>query len=120
MQLPIIERIMRETIFHSTLDWQTKEQFDAGALDAYKEYKAAKDFYDAENKFHIYRFHLSKTDEKLAAAVDKLGRAAAKGVSGRITKCQAEMEKLRDTRARLAEKTEFWEKIMTRMSRLLA
>ena len=29
-----IEEIMREDIFHSTLDWQTKEQFNAGAKEA--------------------------------------------------------------------------------------
>ena len=29
-----IERIMRDTIFHSTLDWQTKRQFNAGARKA--------------------------------------------------------------------------------------
>lgn len=32
---PLIEEIMRHTIFHSTLDWQTKEVFDKGARDAY-------------------------------------------------------------------------------------
>jgi len=30
-----IEELMRHEIFHSTLDWQTKEQFDAGAKEAY-------------------------------------------------------------------------------------
>jgi hypothetical protein len=29
-----IEDCMRHTIFHSTLDWQTREQFDQGARDA--------------------------------------------------------------------------------------
>ena len=120
MQLPIIERIMREVIFHSTLDWQTKEQFDTGAIEAYSEYKAAKGFYDAENKFCLYRFHLSKTDEKLTQAVTKLDRAAATGVSGRIAKCEAEVEKLREMKARLSEKTEFWEKVTGQMSRLCA
>lgn len=32
---PILEEIMRHTIFHSTLDWQTKQVFDKGARDAY-------------------------------------------------------------------------------------
>lgn len=29
-----IEDVMRNTIFHSTLDWQTKRQFNAGAHSA--------------------------------------------------------------------------------------
>jgi hypothetical protein len=79
MELPIIERIMRQVIFHSTLDWQTREQFDAGAIEAYEEYKVSERFYNAEHKFFLYRFNLSKTDEKLTEAVIKLDRAAAKG-----------------------------------------
>ncbi len=31
-----VEEIMRHDVFHSTLDWQTKKQFDAGARKAYK------------------------------------------------------------------------------------
>ena len=32
--LPILENIMREEVFHSTLDWQSDEQFTAGARQA--------------------------------------------------------------------------------------
>lgn len=120
MELPVIERIMRGVIFHSTLDWQTRAQFDAGAIEAYQEYKASHGFYDAERKFTFYRFHLLKTDEKLAEAVIKLDRAAAKGVPGRIAKCQADVEKLREKKLRLSEKVELFERIMQQMSRLYA
>jgi hypothetical protein len=30
-----VEQTMRDTIFHSTLDWQDKETFDRGAREAY-------------------------------------------------------------------------------------
>lgn len=33
-KLEAIEDCMRNDIFHSTLDWQTREQFDAGAREA--------------------------------------------------------------------------------------
>lgn len=33
-RLAQIEQCMREDIFHSTLDWQTKAQFNKGARDA--------------------------------------------------------------------------------------
>ena len=120
MELPIIERIMRQVIFHSTLDWQTREQFDAGAIEAYEEYKASERFYNAEHKFFLYRFNLSKTDEKLTEAVIKLDRAAAKGTPDRIAKCQADVEKLRKKKANLSENAELYERIMLQMSRLYA
>lgn len=120
MELPIIERLMRDVIFHSTLDWQTKEQFEAGAREAYEIYQSAKGFYDAENKLLIYQFHHSKTEENLSAAVAKLDRATAKGVPERVFKCQAEVAKLRKKTAELAKKTEFWERVMRRMNELLA
>jgi hypothetical protein len=31
-----IEKIMRNTIFHSTLDWQTRSQFEQGAWEAFE------------------------------------------------------------------------------------
>lgn len=109
MVLPIIERIMRDVIFHSTLDWQTEEQFRAGALEAYQVYQSAEGFYDAEHKAYFYRFHFHKTEEKLAAAVAKLDRATAKGAAERIARCQAEVEKIREKRDRLAQRVEWWE-----------
>lgn len=33
-ELDLIEDCMRTTIFHSTLDWQTRDQFIAGAREA--------------------------------------------------------------------------------------
>ena len=33
-----VEDIMRNDIFHSTLDWQTKEQFVKGVKEAYELY----------------------------------------------------------------------------------
>jgi hypothetical protein len=120
IELPMIERIMREVIFHSTLDWQTKAQFDAGAIEAYQEYKALDGFYNAEHNFTFYRFHLSKTDTKLTEAVIKLDRATAKGVPGRIAKGQADVEKLREKKVILSEKVELYERIMQQMSRLYA
>ena len=34
-----VEDIMRHVIFHSTLDWQSGEQFKQGAIEAYEVYK---------------------------------------------------------------------------------
>jgi len=34
-EVPSIDNIMRDCIFHSTLDWQTREQLDEAAVLAY-------------------------------------------------------------------------------------
>ena len=49
--LPLIENIMREEIFHSTLDWQTHEQLRGGAQQAFARLNEDRDLYelDAEN-----------------------------------------------------------------------
>ena len=42
-----IETIMREDIFHSTLDWQTRQQLADAARDAYELLMANREFYKA-------------------------------------------------------------------------
>ena len=111
MGLPILERIMREDVFHSTLDWQTRDKFMAGAREAHQQYLSAKEFYDSENKVIVMGFHLSKTEEKLAQAVKKLERATACGIPERIDKCRAEVEKLTKSRENLETLTNTWRKI---------
>ena len=43
--LPILERIMREEVFHSTLDWQTRAEFQAGARKAHRIFLADPEFH---------------------------------------------------------------------------
>jgi hypothetical protein len=42
----IIEQIMRDDIFHSTLDWQTAEELKDGARKAHELYKLAPNHFD--------------------------------------------------------------------------
>ena len=37
-----VEELMRDVIFHSTLDWQTARQFNKGAREAYEVFKYSK------------------------------------------------------------------------------
>jgi len=120
IQLPIIENIMRDVIFHSTLDWQTKEQFDAGAREAYEEYQARSGFYDAEYKVHFLSFHLAKAEAKLAEAGAKLERAIACGNSERIIRSETEAEKQRQKRDDLAQRLDLWKRILMDFIRLNA
>ena len=41
----ILENIMREEIFHSTLDWQSREQLIAGAQQAQQRLEADRDWH---------------------------------------------------------------------------
>ena len=43
--LPILERIMREEVFHSTLDWQSRAEFRAGARKAQRIFLSAPEFH---------------------------------------------------------------------------
>lgn len=45
-QAVAIEEIMRSEVFHSTLDWQTHEQFREGALVAYGMLQSQREYHD--------------------------------------------------------------------------
>jgi hypothetical protein len=120
MELPIIENIMRDIIFHSTLDWQTKEEFDAGAREAYEEYQSRSSFYNAQYRVSLLRFQLTKAEEKLAEAVAKLDRAIARGRTDRITHWEAVVEKLRKKRDGLADHHALWKRVLAQFIRLNA
>ena len=36
VEAQVVEDIMRNDVFHSTLDWQTPEQYRAGAIEAFQ------------------------------------------------------------------------------------
>lgn len=63
--LAILERIMRDEIFHSTLDWPTKSQFSAAARKANKMYLANTPFYDAQNTWHSARWNRTLSADAL-------------------------------------------------------
>lgn len=66
--LPILERIMRDEIFHSTLDWQTARQFNAAARKAHKMYREAYFYYDADHAMHAARWAMACANSALDAA----------------------------------------------------
>jgi hypothetical protein len=65
---PILEQIMREEVFHSTLDWQSARQFRAGAKKAYRIYLADADFYRASARHRRARFHLFGAEREVEEA----------------------------------------------------
>ena len=45
--LALVENIMRDDIFHSTLDWQTREQLTAAARQAFALLQSNRDLYES-------------------------------------------------------------------------
>ena len=68
--LPILERIMRDEIFHSTLDWQTARQFAAAARKALKMYREAYFWYDADHALHAARWAATCANSALTKALE--------------------------------------------------
>jgi hypothetical protein len=52
-----IENIMRDEIFHSTLDWQTREQLMDGAQQAQERLEANQELYDLEHQSWVEMFN---------------------------------------------------------------
>ncbi|MBM3861553.1 MAG: hypothetical protein FJ395_18160 [Verrucomicrobia bacterium] len=44
---PMVEEIMRNDVFHSTLDWQTRAEFRKGAREAARLLEENRDLYEA-------------------------------------------------------------------------
>lgn len=65
---PTLERIMRRDVFHSTLDWQSQEEFTRGARQALALYRRDAAFYDAETAQLAAFFIFAQADQTLARA----------------------------------------------------
>lgn len=66
--LPMIERIMREDIFHSTLDWQNAEQLKKAAIQARQLLAQNRDLYELERKQIVALCLGHKREAGMAAA----------------------------------------------------
>ena len=66
--LPLLETLMREEVFHSTLDWQSARQLADGAMQAYDLYRSAPAYYDKDMVLQKSRFQLARIEESLAKA----------------------------------------------------
>jgi len=52
----IVENIMREDVFHSTLDWQTKQELIDGAIRAHRLFRQEEAFHRANLRYQKARF----------------------------------------------------------------
>jgi hypothetical protein len=83
---PTIERLMREDIFHSTLDWQTTEQLEDGAREAHAQYRIAPLFYNNWTE-------LLATTYKRMKAEGRLTEARHKGKTEAIAKAEKSVQR---------------------------
>lgn len=69
--LPILENIMRDEVFHSTLDWQSAAEFREGARKAHRIYLANPSFYDADRRMRRASFRLMAATRELEQVRDQ-------------------------------------------------
>lgn len=65
MDLTQIENIMREEIFHSTLDWQSREQLADAARQAFARLNEDREMYDRDQACRIAMFQKLRTEADL-------------------------------------------------------
>jgi hypothetical protein len=88
-----IETIMRDEIFHSTLDWQTEAQLADAAIQANRLLRANRSFYEMHFSHMATVFEETRAETRKREAVASLHRAIASGKTDRIAKCRSADEK---------------------------
>ncbi len=69
-RLALLENLMRDEIFHSTLDWQSSEELAEGARRAHDLYRSAPSYYDGLLILQLAEFRLAKLESSLRKARD--------------------------------------------------
>jgi len=88
--LPALEVIMRNEVFHSTLDWQSRKEFMAGARKAMKIFLGNRSLYEAELAFHQARFLWMNAEDILASAEASNDPAAIRIAAEALAKAKSE------------------------------
>ncbi len=68
--LGLLENIMRDEVFHSVLDWQTRDELAEGARRAYERYRLNAAYYDAQTVVDAGAHQLAQAEMRLADALD--------------------------------------------------
>lgn len=71
-----IENIMRDEIFHSTLDWQTQEQLSNAARQARSRLNEDRQLYDLDHACRMAMFHKMRAEAVLRKKDTPQNRAA--------------------------------------------
>lgn len=95
-EAPIIERLMGESILHSTLDWLSPEEFTNTARETYQLFKLAPAY------FHAQQACLAATFKRMQAE-SRLEREHTKGEPQAISKAQVQLDRCRRQENHLTE-----------------
>lgn len=94
--LPVIEYIMRNEVFHSTLDWQDREEFRRGALEALGIYMRNPQPYDAELAHNRAVFQRMQAERAVSAAEQADDRATLKTTRAALYRAKCREDKARE------------------------
>lgn len=68
-RLALLENLMRDEVFHSTLDWQSAEELTRGAREAHNTYRSAPAYYDGLEILHRAEYRLATIESRMRKAV---------------------------------------------------
>jgi len=71
-----IENIMRDEIFHSTLDWQTSKQLADAARQAFARLNDDRELYDLDHACRLAMFHKMRAESSLREQNTPANRAS--------------------------------------------
>jgi hypothetical protein len=106
IRLALLENLMRDEIFHSTLDWQSAEELAAGARSAHDLYRSAPAYFDGLEILHRAEFRLIQLEAKLVKARKS---AAPEKLADLETRVQLAQNSARDARAAIPRLEAFYQ-----------
>jgi hypothetical protein len=102
-RLALLENLMRDEIFHSTLDWQSAEELAEGARRAHDLYLAAPAYYDSLLVLQRAEFRLADLEARLRKARDAGDSAKATDFETRVQLARESTRTAREAIPRLAD-----------------
>jgi hypothetical protein len=100
-RLALLENLMRDEIFHSTLDWQSAEELAAGARRAHDLYRSAPAYYDGLLILQRAEFRLAELETSLRKARDAGDSAKTSDLEARVRLAQESVRVAREAIPRL-------------------
>jgi hypothetical protein len=95
-KLALLENLMRDEIFHSTLDWQSAEELAAGARKAHDLYRSAPAYYDGLLILQRAEFRLADLESSLRKARDAGQAQKAADLETRVLLAREAIPRLAD------------------------
>lgn len=91
---PILERLMRESILHSTLDWLSQEEFANAAREAQQLFKIAPPYFYTQQACFSATFKRMQAEGRLQRALDKKNDQAITKARETVTLCRRHEDEL--------------------------